>query len=510
MPTPLFGVLYQSWPQPDGSFRLEFLSADAERLLETTADEFAARWLDRTLPLFGVDVDEFYRTSAESVSQHLPRQAEFGYIGPNIGAIRWFRAHDFPRRTPEGAPFFSGVLIDITELKQNHRQRAALDHELRDARHMESLGLLAGGIAHDFNNLLTIILGNAGVAKMLAGQESPIDKNLGEIETACERAADLCNQITAYAGVGRLLATDLDLDALLREAEESFRTLVGRHADYKANLEPGSFRIVGEGRQLKRAIGNILLNAAEALGAGGGEIQLHTRRVSFEQTPEGFAPAIAPGEYAAIRIVDSGPGMPEAVRARAFDAFFSTKFSGRGLGLAAVFGIVRSHKGGVRILSRPGAGTTVELLLPLKADPVGIGPRDLLPGAADSAQRKILVVDDDANIRELICSVLEDDGYTVLAAADGQDAESLFDGDPHGFRLAVVDLTMPGIGGHELIRRMRLKVDGFPALVVSGYADREMPRDLLDSGPTVVLPKPFRLEQLTAAVKRLTSEARPV
>ena len=351
MPNPLFGVLYQSWPQPDGSFRLEFLSADAERLLEATADEFAARWLDRTLPLFGVDADEFYRNFAESDSQHIPRQAEFGYIGPKSGAIHWFRAHDFPRRTPEGAPFFSGVLIDITELKQNHRQCAALDHELRDGRHMESPGLLAGGIAHDFNNLLAIILGNAGVAKMLAGQGSPIDKNLREIETACERAADLCNRITA--------------------------------------------------------------------------------------------------------------------------------------------------------------GTTVELLLLLKADPVGIGPVDLLPGAADSAHCKILVVDDDANIRELICSVLEDDGYTVLAAANGQDAESLFGGDPHGFRLAVVDLTMPGIGGHELIRRMRLKVDGFPVLVVSGYADREMPRDLPDSGPTVVLPKPFRLEQLSAAVKRLTSEARP-
>ncbi len=764
MPDSLIGVLYQSWLQPDGSFRLEFLSEGAEELLEATADETIASLLDRTFPLLGVDPDEFYRRFEESASNHLPWREEFGYVGPKSGTARWFRAQDFPRRTADGVPFFSGVMIDITELKrveENSRRayqqlsahisntplavvewdrdavirrwsglaesmfgwtsdevlgrsvhdldfihaddadrvrgvfgellgqtvsgnvcrnrnlhksgrvvhclwhnsihhdaegrvdsvlslaqdlteqvaieeelylseerlrsslhfagmlswdydvrkqsmvysrdvreffgtpelppgadlefgvihpedrermreqvriaeaiqsdyrleyrgaapgpdgrtqwfssrgsfvttadgevvrsigvsanitgrkqaelrRAAMDNELREARHFESLGLLAGGIAHDFNNLLTIILGNAGVVKILAAPDDPFVKNLDEIDTACQRAADLCNQITAYAGVGRLLAAELDINALLRDAEDGFRALIGPRATLDWHLDSEPCRVIGEARQLKQAVGNILANASEAMGEQSGTIAIHTGRTRFKTPPVGFTPAVAAGDYISIRIVDSGPGMPDAVKARAFEAFFSSKFTGRGLGLAAVSGIVRSHKGSARILSQPGARTTVELLLPAIA---GV-PAEKSAGSAPTNRSlgNILVVDDDANIRELICSVLEDDGYTVVAAANGRDAEELFDRDPAGFRLAIVDLVMPGIDGHELIRRIRLKVNALPALVVSGYAEREMPKELMDSGPTHVLPKPFRLEQLTAAVQLITSSTPP-
>ena len=759
------GVLYQSWPQPDSSFKLEFLSDDAERLLEASADEVAARLLDRTFPLQGVDAAAFHLYLRESLANHSPWQAEFGYVGPKTGGVRWFRAQGFPRRTPEGVPLISGVLTDITDLKRTeeasrlayqdlsahlahtplavvewdhdarirrwsglaetmfgwtaaevvgrtiyefafvheddaprvravmgellrqavsgntcrnrnrHKSgrivpclwhnsahldaegcvrsvlslaqdlteqlaveeeltlseerlrtslrfagmmswdydvrrdsisysqdvreffhtpdlapgddldfgmvhpddrdriraqvraaigdradyrtefrgarpdaqgrtqwfstrgsfvttsdgtlarsigvtanitdrkrielgRAALDHELREARHLESLGLLAGGIAHDFNNLLTIILGNAGVVKLLAGLDDPVEKNLAEIETACQRAADLCSQITAYAGVGRLLATEFDLNDLLREAEEGFRAAVGRHAALTWRFEARPCRVVGEARQIRQAFGNILTNAVEAMGEAGGEIRIETERRSFDRSPEGFLPPIAPGEYVAVRIADSGPGMAEAIRARAFDGFFSTKFTGRGLGLAAVFGIVRSHKGGVRIESRPGDGTAVELLWPVKSE--GLPPEGGTAAAFPPASsRTVLVVDDDVNIRELICSVLEDDGFAVRAAANGADALALFDEDPQAFQLAVVDLMMPGLRGHEVIRRFRLKVRQFPVVIVSGYADRDMPRDLADTGPTLILPKPFRLEQLSETVRRLTSAARP-
>ena len=418
------------------------------------------------------------------------------------GRTQWFSSRGSFIATAEGEIVRSiGVSADITERKRSELQRAALDHELHEGRHFESLGLLAEGIAHDFNNLLTIILGNAGVVKMLAGEDNSFQKNLDDIDAACLRAADLCNQITAYAGVGRLLAADLDVNDLLRESEETLRALIGPRAALRLNLAPGACRVIGEARQLKQAIGNIVLNAAEAMGDVPGTIEIRTESVRHRSISAGFTPPVAPGDYVAIRVTDSGPGMPEAIRAKAFEAFFSSKFAGRGLGLAAVSGIVRSHRGGARIESRAGAGTTVELLLPAK-------PSELSESTAPTIPRRIgdvLVVDDDANIRELICSVLEDEGYTVVAAANGRDAEDLFDANPTGFRLVVVDLMMPGISGHELIRRLRAKVAAFPALVVSGYADREMPKELMDSGPTLVLPKPFRLEQLTAAVKRITS-----
>ena len=602
MPDSLFGVLYQCWPQPDGSLRLEFLSEGAERLLEATADEVLKGLVDGTFPLVGVDREKFYADFAESVTRHSSWKAEFGYVGPKSGVVRWFRAQDFPRRTAEGAAYFSGVLIDITELKRaeerareayseleahlantplavvewdrearirrwsgqaeamfgwradevlgrtvcelnfvhegdlarlqpvvaelleqrvpgnvcrnrnrhksglvvdclwhnsahldrdgkivsvlalgqdmteqaavegeltlseerlrtslrfagmlswdidirrmsmyysqdvreffgvpdlpegadlefgmahpddrarvlaeaaaaslTHRDfrlqyrgvrpdpsgqtrwfstrgsfvatsdgelarcmgvtaditerrreeldRAALDGELREARHLESLGRMAGGIAHDFNNLLTIILGNAGIARMIAGPDGGIARPIGEIESACGRAAHLCSQIGAYAGVGRMLATEVALDALLCGSEAALQVAAGRHAVLKWSLGAESGAVQGEARQIRQAVLNAVANAGEASGERGGEIGIATDRLTVADSPEGFSPPIPPGEYLRIRIADSGDGMPEAVRARAFEAFYSTKFTGRGLGLAAVHGIVRDHGG---------------------------------------------------------------------------------------------------------------------------------------------------------------------
>jgi len=400
-----------------------------------------------------------------------------------------------------------GITVNITERKQFERQREALDHELREARHLESLGMLAGGIAHDFNNLLTIILGNVDLVALQTGMDGPVGKSLSEIDAACQRAADLCSQIAAYAGVGRLQATEFDFRDVLRESEPAFRVIIGPRAVLTFDLESRPCPASGELRQIRQALGNVLLNASEAFGELGGDIRILTERIALDGTLDGFQPAVAAGEYLAIRIRDTGAGMPEAVRARAFEAFYSTKFAGRGLGLAAVYGIVRSHRGAVRIRSRPGAGTTVELLFPMSAD--RNAPAPVAKAPHPNPHRRILVVDDDANIRELICSLLEEHGHAVVAAENGLDASELFESNPSGFQLAVVDMMMPGMKGDDLIRRLRRTIPGFPVVVVSGYADREMPADIAQTGPTLVVPKPFRLEQLSGTVARLISAAPP-
>ena len=434
---------------------------------------------------------------------------EYRGARPDVsGRPQWFSSRGSFVTTADGDIVRTlGITVNITERKQLERQRAALDHEFREARHLESLGMLAGGIAHDFNNLLTIILGNVGLVALQTGQDGAVCKSLSEIDTACQRAADLCSQIAAYAGVGRLQATEFDFCDILRDSEPGFREIVGPRAALAFDLESSPCPATGELRQIRQALGNVLLNASEALGERGGDIRLSAERITLDGTPDGFQPAVAPGDYLAIRICDTGAGMLEAVRARAFEAFYSTKFAGRGLGLAAVYGIVRSHRGAVRIRSRPGAGTTVELLFPMAAD------RDVPPPVAEASnpdsRRRILVVDDEANIRELICSVLEEGGHAVVAAENGLDASELFEANPAGFQLAVVDLMMPGMKGDELIRRLRRTSPGFPVVVVSGYADREMPADIAHTGPTPVVPKPFRLEQLSAAVARLISAAPP-
>jgi len=426
------------------------------------------------------------------------------------GRTRWFSTRGSFVAAPDGRVVrCMGVTADISERKRSERERAALDGELREARHLESLGLLAGGIAHDFNNLLTIILGNAGVVKLIAGPDAALARNLGEIEAACGRAADLCSQITAYAGVGRLQSAEFDVGAMLRDSRESLEVAAGQEAKLECHFEARPCPVVGEARQLGQAVVNLLANAAEAMAGRSGTIELRTERLTFEQPPAGFSPGLPAGSYIGIRVADTGCGMEESVRARAFGASFSTKFPGRGLGLAAVYGIVRDHRGGARIESRPGLGTTVQLLLPACRDPLPVASEPRAISVASDAD-PILVVDDDPNIRELICSVLEDAGHTVAAAANGTDALALFAEHPGRFRLAIVDLMMPGLAGQDVIHRMRLLRPGFPAVVVSGYSAREVPADLLASGPTLILPKPFRLERLTETVEAITSAARPV
>jgi PAS domain S-box-containing protein len=424
-----------------------------------------------------------------------------------------------------------GVVSEVTARKRAEAEREELDRQLNEARRYESLGVLAGGIAHDFNNLLTVILGNAAVVRAGVGA-GPLDGPLADIEAACKRAAHLCSQMTAYAGVGRMAVGPVDAAALLRQSEPTLRADAAA-ARFTLTAPPALPPLCGEPFQIRQAVRNLVTNAAEATPPGGWVKVEAGRRVVGEGESGAYVLPPPAGEYLMIRVADSGCGMTPAVKAKAFDPFFSTKFAGRGLGLAAVLGIVRGHRGGVRLSSAPDRGTVVELLFPVVATtatpmplppPSGAYPpptsRDAtpppvprwptpptlptLPGLPDRG--RVLVCDDELNIRELIASVLEGEGFQVVRAKDGADgvAASRREGGP--FVLAVVDLVMPGMGGHDVIRHLRQTYPGLPAVLVTGFADRELPADVRTTGPTALLPKPFRLEQLTAMVSDLAAQ----
>jgi signal transduction histidine kinase/CheY-like chemotaxis protein len=493
--TGLSGVLYHSWPRPDGSLHLEFLSAGAEEMLEATAAEVSAWLTAGTMPLVGVDAAAFYATVGDSVRRHEPWAAEFGYVGPRSGRVRWLRAQDFPCESPTGVPYFTGVLLDITAWKDAEARaarecatRAELDRQLAEARQYEALGVLAGGIAHDFNNLLTVILGNASIAREEV-TDPAVAAQMADIESAAVRAADLCGQLTAYAGVGRMAVGPVDLAGLLAENGTAFRAAAGRAA-LTVHAADGLPTVTGDPRQLRQLIQNLIANGAEAMDGAG------TVAVRVEPADD---------DRVRIRVTDSGRGMDAATQARMFDPFFTTKFTGRGLGLAAVKGVVRGHKGAIRVASEPGRGTTVEIDLPA----AGVErPNPLFDPAPATARPALaaLVVDDEMNVRELIASALEDNGYRVTMAANGLSAVALVEADPMAFAVAVVDLMMPDLTGDEVIRRLRRLRPGLPVVIASGYSDRPLPDDVLTSGPTAVLPKPFRLDALTSVVRR-TAEA---
>jgi CheY-like chemotaxis protein len=271
---------------------------------------------------------------------------------------------------------------------------------------------------------------------------------------------------------------------------------------------------VGEPFQVRQAVRNLVTNAGEATPPGGWVKVEADRRTIGAGESGAYVLAPPPGEYVMIRVSDSGSGMTGEVKAKAFDPFFSTKFAGRGLGLAAVLGIVRGHRGGVRLASAVGRGTLIELYFPLSNTPAersllppssGTFPAPVRPAPPEPGGTRgaVLVCDDELNIRELIATVLEGDGFRVVRARDGVEGVAAFAREPAGFVLAVVDLLMPGLGGHEVVRRVRQLRPALPAVLVSGFADRELPADVRASGPTTLLPKPFRLEHLSAVVGQL-------
>lgn len=400
---------------------------------------------------------------------------------------------------------------DVTAERRSFEEQEALGKQIQENRRYDSLGIMASGLAHDFNNLLTIILGHASIAKSKLGPGSAYVDHFDEIEVACQRAGALCNQLSAYAGVGRSSLGAIDLVELVRGSESLLRA----EADgtpLKFTYPDGPVAVHGEASQIRQAIRNAVQNAAEAVGRDGGPIEIDVAApvVLSPGERDGFQLAPQVGTYAIVAIRDRGAGMTGEVLERIVDPFFSTKFVGRGLGLAAVYGIQRRHRGGLRIASAVGRGTSVELAYAAvkpKAIPVAVVAES--PGTVRATTTAtILLVDDDPNIRELLAMLLNERGFRVTTAKNGPDAIERFAAPEPKFEMAIVDFLMPGMNGYDVVQKFRQRRPKFPAVVVSGFTDREVPAAVLDGGPTEILAKPFRIEHLLSAVQRVLDAGR--
>ncbi|MEO1086073.1 MAG: ATP-binding protein, partial [Acidobacteriota bacterium] len=238
------------------------------------------------------------------------------------------------------------------------------------------------GIAHDFNNLLMGVLGNASLAMHQVPEDSPVRQRLDEIRVAGRRAADLCGQMLAYSGKGRFVLEPIELASFLGEKRADLEALLGADARFTLELDRELPRLRGDRAQLLQMLSQLVINASEALDGKPGAVTLRARGESLGQSLENphLGEVCSPGHYLVLEVCDDGVGMDAATKARIFEPFFSTKFTGRGLGLAAVLGIVRSHRGHIDVTSRPGAGTTVKVMLPAEAvEPAS----DVTPDASD-------------------------------------------------------------------------------------------------------------------------------
>jgi CheY-like chemotaxis protein len=358
---------------------------------------------------------------------------------------------------------------------------------------MEAVGQLTGGIAHDFNNLLGAVV---GALDLIRRKPADIERVVRFAEAglqAAERGAKLTGQLLAFSRAQRIELKPVVVATLVEGMRDMLARTLGPMVRLGLEME-GEGAVLSDPTQLEMAVLNLAINARDAMPEGGAlTITTRLRRIAEEAE-------IGPGEYVELSVTDTGSGMPPDVAARAFDPFFTTKGPGKGtgLGLSQVYGIARQAGGAVRIESRPGAGTTVRMLLPRTQAPPAAEEAGALPAEApDRASACILVVDDDPDMRRVLVASLETLGYRVLAAEDGPSGLAVLD--RAGPDLLLLDFAMPGMNGAEVARLARQRRPGLPIVFASGYADTAAIEDA--AGPEArILRKPFRMEEMQAVL----------
>jgi PAS domain S-box-containing protein len=399
---------------------------------------------------------------------------------------------------------------DVTELRRLDRERQALEAKVQHSQKLESLGVLAGGIAHDFNNLLVGILGNASLALMDLPEESPLREIIADIETTALRAADLTKQMLAYSGKGRFVVQPLDLNALLREMSQLLHSVISKRSVIRFELTPALPPVLADATQLRQIVVNLITNASDAIGGTDGFITIRTgtRHASRELLTSSYAMDELPdGHYAVIEVEDSGCGMDTDTLARIFDPFFSTKFTGRGLGLAATLGIVRGHRGAIKVQSVPDRGTTFTVLLPC-TEPQPVAESQQTPRRRQRFQTTgaVLLVDDDETVRSVAQHMLERSGFSVMTACDGREGVSVFEANRDAISLVLLDLTMPALGGEEAFRAMRQRRPDIRVVLMSGHSSQELAARYDGEGMAGFIQKPFRLEELEACLRTVLGQ----
>lgn len=408
------------------------------------------------------------------------------------------------RAVPAGELIYA-VARDVTEVRREEEQQQRLEDRMRQSQKLESLGLLAGGVAHDFNNLLSGILGHAQLAQLKLALESPLRHDISMIETAALRASELCNQMLAYSGKGRFVSQQFRLSDMVSEMAHLLRISIAKDIQLRLDLDEGTPWVQGDITQIRQVVMNLISNAAEAIGDQAGEIHLVTG--STRETAESlaylqFGESLEPGRFAFFEVADTGDGMDLETQKRIFDPFFSTKFTGRGLGLAAVLGIVRGHGGAIHVHSEVGRGTRIRILQPIEESVDEIqDPRETT--GAFQGSGTALVADDDDNARGVAEQLLLHLGFDVLTAVDGVECLELYDRQPDTIRVILLDLTMPRLDGKATLEALQERHPGVRVLMTSGYSRQavELPPDSEER--LGFLQKPYRLEDLTEGLRRI-------
>lgn len=413
------------------------------------------------------------------------------------GELRHFSGYTAPLLDDQGRIVGTmGIARDITEQKK-------LEEQVLQAQKMESIGNLAGGIAHDFNNLLAGILGYASYVKKKLTPQDPLYHAVNNIEQSAEQAAELTQQLLGFARRGKYQIKPVNCNTLIQALLRLLKRTIDKRLSLEVDLDPQLEWIEGDETQLQQSLINICLNARDAMPAGG-ILKIKTENQFVSEYQDLPKTRRKEGHYVSIAVTDTGTGMAPEIKARIFEPFFTTKEPGRGtgLGLAMVYGIIQNHGGYIEVKSQPGQGTTLVLFLPALKERPG---KEVSAFLADSrlpmGTETLLIIDDEEIIRQLGADILEDVGYKVLVAQNGEEGTRLFRRHKKKIALVILDVMMPGWGGKKTFLQLRKINPRIKVLLSSGYStDREV-KEILTEGVSGLIQKPYKDEELIRKVR---------
>jgi PAS domain S-box-containing protein len=403
----------------------------------------------------------------------------------------------------------SGAVVSAIETVNDVTDRRKLEEQLVHSQRLESLGTLAGGVAHDFNNILNVIVGYGGIMEMKTAPDDPNRAYIREILAASDRAARLTQALLIFSRKQTVELKPVSINDLVRGMTKMVERIIGEDIETKIALAPQELTVMGDYGQLEQVLMNFATNARDAMPKGG-TLTIETRFCDLDEEFTHTHECGSPGRYAVISVSDTGEGMDETIRGRIFEPFFTTKGPGKGtgLGLSIVYGIVRQHKGCITCSTVPGRGTAFTVYLPIVdemfRDPGGEEAEPVRGGT-----ETILVADDDENIRKLSREVLEQHGYAVIEARDGEDAVSRFVENRERVRLLLLDVIMPRKGGKEAFDEIARIRPGVPVLFMSGYAEDYIQRKEVFEESLPMLWKPVKLRELLSRVREMLDGAPP-
>ena len=393
-----------------------------------------------------------------------------------------------------------GIYRDVSERKRS-------ESLLLQKQKIESLGVLAGGVAHDFNNLLQAMLGHISLSLLRTPPGSPALPNMQKAEMAAERAAELTRQLLAYSGRGKFTIRQLRLDNIIEENLHLLEVAVQKSIRLDREFLPDLPPIDADAGQIQQVVMNLIINASEAIGERPGRILLRTavRTITPDLVEAWSLPGnpVQPGDYVMLEVTDDGSGMNPETLHRIFDPFFTTKFTGRGLGLSAVMGIIRGHHGGMQVESEVGKGTSFRLIFPRSESHSVV--REQGEGRTQEVplEGTVLVIDDEADVREVVVDILREAGLRTLVAPNGEAGLEVYRSRHEEIAIVLLDLSMPGLGGRETFRRLKELDPNVRVIMSSGFSESEATIELKNLGLAGFIQKPYRWNRLTDLLREV-------